>query len=195
MREPNPSALEAHLLRTFRAVVSDQHSTLLMSAVAVAFGAFSLLRKVDTLVSEAAPSTAMTLGPVIFLPRGALTPDERLDFILHGVTHVAQFWDDPVEYVRAYLGSAERRTLFEVEAERGRLEARWLLEGKLPEHGDLGHFLRHGYAVDAPDVAFAGELLEVAVTGLQSGLLATRVGHAVEAFLLDDPNARGALAS
>jgi hypothetical protein len=95
--------------------------------------------------------------------------------LCHELTHVVQFWRDPVDFVGRYLTSKGRAEL-EAEAERGACEAWWILTGGAP--ADLGavDITRHGYALDDSHADLTRDLLEQAVTSVRAGVLSTDVG-------------------
>jgi len=177
------AALAQYLLARFRAVVRTKGD---LAEIAVVAAVFDVAR----LFGANVPTTEAfldrfwtTLGPVIFRPRGQ-TDDlgERLRIFAHELTHVVQFWRDPLGYVRRYL-TARGRAELEAEAERGALETWWQLTGEAP--GDLASVdvTRHGYALDDEAADLTRDLLEVAVTSVRAGVLSTDVGIAVDAWM------------
>jgi len=180
---PQRAALAQYLLTRFRAVVRTKGD---MAEIATVAAVFDVAR----IFGAGVPTTAdfldrfwTTLGPVIFRPRGQ-TDDlgERLRVLAHELTHVVQFWRDPVAFVTRYL-TARGRAELEAEAERGALEVWWLLADAAPE--DLGavDVTRHGYALDGAHADLTRDLLEVAVTSVRGGVVSTDVGLEVSIWL------------
>jgi hypothetical protein len=183
------AALAQHLLSRFRAVVRSKGDAQEIAVAAVIFD-------VARLFGVGVPTTAdfldrywTTLGPVIFRPRGQ-TDDlgERLRVLAHEVTHVVEFWRDPLAFVAKYLTKRGRAEL-EAEAERAAIEVWWLLTGELPASLDDLDATRHGYALDDGPGAhddhadLTRDLLETAVTSVRAGVLSTDVGLEVSAWL------------
>lgn len=130
-----------------------------------------------------------TLGPVIYTPRGAwpLTPNARVVF--HELTHVEQFWRDPVAFVvRATSAEGARGA-------RGRGRARRhrgvvAAHGRLPTSVDAPGFMIHGYALDDSHAALTRELLAKACEAVGRGILVTDVGLTVAVWLrMNTPDA------
>lgn len=177
------AALAQYLLARFRAVVRTKGDLAEIATVAAVFD-------VARLFGVGVPSTAdfldrfwTTLGPVIFRPRGQADDlGERLRVLSHELTHVVQFWRDPVDFLKRYA-TARGRAELEAEAERGALEVWWLLTGGAPE--DLGavDVTRHGYALDGAHADLTRDLLESAVTSVRAGVVSTDVGLEVSIWL------------
>ena len=183
------AALEAYLCKKYRAVVLEKDDSTIMRVIAMAFGVLALFG-VGVPTSEAFLTRyATTLGPVIFMPKGLTDPVRRLLLLLHELGHVRQFWDDPLGFPRAYVGSEERRAIYEAEAERGRIEGDWVLTGALPTAGAIAGFMEHGYAVSVQAADLARDLLASAATTTSHGLLATDVGKAVRDWRAEHPDA------
>lgn len=178
------AALAAYLIQRFRAVVRTKGDLSEIATVAVVFD-------VARLFGVGVPTTAdfldrywTTLGPVIFRPRGQ-TDDlgEWLRVLAHEITHVVQFWRDPLGFVAKYLTKRGRAEL-EAEAERGALEVWWQLTGEAPSDLAGVDVTRHGYALDDAMADLTRDLLEVAVTSVRAGVLSTDVGVAVSTWLV-----------
>ena len=58
-----------------------------------------------------------------------------------------------------------------------------LLYGELPTADHVHSFMQHGYAVDAPDVTLAQQLVDIAATAADSGVVSSPVGLAVRDWL------------
>lgn len=175
--------LEAFLLRRFRAVVQVKGDLAVLRVVAMVFGVLALLGLNLPTADEFLTRFATTLGPVIFLPTGERPRKQRLLLLLHELGHVAAFWHEPLFFPRAYVESGERRAGYEALSERGRIEGAWLLYGELPSAEHVHGFMRHGYAVDAPDVTLAQQLVDIAATASDSGVISSPVGLAVREWV------------
>lgn len=176
------TTLVVELLGRYRAVVRDKEAAFEMKVIAAVFGVAALLGA-DVPTSEAFITRFWTtLGPVIYAPRGTgpLAPHARVVF--HELTHVVQFWRDPVGFVAKYL-TAKGRAELEAEAERGAIEVWWLLTGTLPSTLDDLDVTRHGYALDDGHATLTRDLLETACTAVSRGILSTDVGLAALAWL------------
>lgn len=174
------TALIGALLSRFRAVVREKSDTNEMSFVAKVFGLLTFFGIGVPTSDEFLNNFWTTIGPVIYSARGSgpLAPNARVVF--HEVTHVVQFWRDPLSYVARYVTSTGRAEL-EAEAERGAIEAWWILTGVLPPAlADLDR-TRHGYALDDSHADLTVELLDTACTSVSKGVLSTDVGL----FVLD----------
>jgi hypothetical protein len=181
-------ALAGYLLSRFHAVTRTKDHAL-MVAVALAFN-------VATLFGVGVPEGAAfrerywtTLGPVIFAPEGRTDAlGAHLRVLCHELTHVVQFWRDPLGLVPRYL-SRKGRAELEAEAERAACEVWYLLTGELPNGLASLDFTRHGYAFeDLPgehgDYAdLTRDLLEQACTSVKAGVLSTDVGLEVRSWL------------
>jgi hypothetical protein len=174
--------LVVDLLARFRAVVRDKHDAVEMRFIAAVFGVAVLLGADVPTSEDFLTRYWTTLGPVIYAPRGtgSLAPHARVVF--HELTHAVQFWRDPVGFVSKYLSSKGRAEL-EAEAERGAIEAWWLLTGELPARLDDLDVTRHGYALDDGHATLTRDLLETACTSVSRGILSSDVGLAVLAWL------------
>lgn len=170
------------LLGRYRAVVREKHDAVEMRFVAAVFGVAALLGAPVPTAEAFLARCWTTLGPVIYTPRGAwpLTPNARVVF--HELTHVEQFWRDPVAFVARYL-SAKGRAELEAEAERAAVEAWWLLTGMLPTSVDAPGYMIHGYALDDSHAALTRALLARSCEAVARGVLVTDVGLAVAAWL------------
>ena len=186
---PQRAVLADALLTRFRAVVRQKGDAIEMRAAAVIFGVVALFG-VSVPTSDAFLTRYWTtLGCVIYTPVGAGPLDASLRVLCHELTHVVQFWRDPLSYVSRYA-SRKGRAELEAEAERGALEVWWLLTGELPrELADLDR-TRHGYALgDSPGdhddhADLTRDLLETACTSVAQGVISTDVGLYVLSWLL-----------
>jgi len=175
--------LEAYLCRRFKVQVTEKGDSAIMRGVAAVFGVASMLGVNVPSSEEFLTRFATTLGPVVFLPSGLPKGKRRLLLLLHEIGHGAGFWEEPLFYPRAYVQSGEKRAAYEAQAERGRIEGAWLLYGELPTAEAVHGFMQHGYAVDAPDVTLAQQLVDVAATAADSGVVSSPVGLAVRDWL------------
>lgn len=169
------TVLAAALLSRFRAVVREKNDALEMRAVAVVFGVMALFGVSVPSEDAFLKRYWTTLGPVIYRPIGAGPLEESLRILCHELTHVVQFWRDPLSYVARYATEKGRAEL-EAEAERGAVETWWLLTGELPATlADLDR-TRHGYALDDSHADLTRDLLETACTSVSAGVISTDVG-------------------
>lgn len=175
------SALAAHLLGRFYAIVRSKGDAVEMMAISVAFGVAVLFGAGVPETSEFLTRYWTTLGPVIYRPSGAVLEDS-LRVLFHELTHVVQFWRNPWEYVRRYLASRGRAEL-EAEAERAACEGWWILTGELPADMGSVDITRHGYALDDGHADLTRDLLEQAATSVRAGVISTDVGLAVLAWV------------
>lgn len=175
--------LEAFLVKRFRAVVFAKTDLGIMTAVAVLFGVLSLFGLGLPSSADFLTRWATTIGPVIFMPTGERPRLARVMLLCHELGHVADFWDDPIGYVRRYVGSTELRAKLEACAERRRIEAQWLLTGTLPTHAEVTSFCEHGYAIPVSAADLGEDLVEIAATSTAAGVIATDVGQAVRDWL------------
>lgn len=169
-------ALAAFLLSRFCAVTRSKGDAVEMMVVAGVFGVVKLFGASVPSSEEFQTRYWTTLGPVIYAPAGKLdAPGEHLRVLCHELTHVVQFWRDPLDFLTRYLTSKGRAEL-EAEAERGACEVWWILTGTIP--ADLGavDITRHGYALDDGHADLTRDLLEQAVTSVRAGVLSTDVG-------------------
>lgn len=174
--------LAAHLLKRFRAFLRGKGDAVEMQAIASAFGVAVLLGAGVPTGPDFLTRWWTTLGPVIYAPSLRVADlSNAVPVLSHELTHVVQFWRDPLGYVRRYLTSRGRAEL-EAEAERARLEVCWILWGGLPSLDDIDT-TRHGYALDDSHADLTRDLLEQAATAVQSGLISTDVGLEVLAWM------------
>lgn len=176
-------ALAAHLLGRFRAVTRAKGDAPEMLAVAAVFGVAALLGANVPTSPAFLTRYWTTLGPVIYAAAAFLAAlEDHLRVLFHELTHVVQFWRDPLGYVVAYLTRKGRAEL-EAEAERGACEGWWILTGEIP--ADLGSvdITRHGYALDDAHADLTRDLLEQAVTSVRAGVISTDVGLAVRDWM------------
>lgn len=169
-------ALAAFLLSRFCAVMRSKGDAIEMQVIAGVFGVVKLFGAGVPSTEEFQTRYWTTLGPVVYAPAGrAEALGEHLRVLCHELTHVVQFWRDPVSFVVRYLTSKGRAEL-EAEAERGACEAWWVLTGTIPENlGDVD-ITRHGYALDDSHADLTRDLLEQAVTSVRAGVISTDVG-------------------
>lgn len=177
------NALATFLLARFRAVVRPKGDAVEMQIVAAVFGVVQLFGAGVPSSEEFLSRFWTTLGPVIYpaagVDRSAMGAHIRV--LCHELTHVVQFWRDPIDFIGRYLTSKGRAEL-EAEAERGACEAWWVLTGTIP--ADLGSvdITRHGYALSSQPgehddhADLTRDLLEQAVTSVRAGVLSTDVG-------------------
>lgn len=175
--------LEAYLCKRFKVQVTEKGDSAIMRGVAAVFGVAAMLGVNVPTSEEFLTRFATTLGPVAFLPSGMPRGKRRTLLLLHEIGHGAQFWEEPLFYPRAYVQSGEKRAAYEAQAERGRIEGAWLLYGELPTADHVHSFMQHGYAVDAPDVTLAQQLVDIAATAADSGVVSSPVGLAVRDWL------------
>lgn len=169
-------ALAAFLLSRFCAVTRSKGDAVEMMVVAGVFGVAKLFGAGVPSSEEFQTRYWTTLGPVIYAPAGkADALGEHLRVLCHELTHVVQFWRDPIDFLARYLSSKGRAEL-EAEAERAACEVWWILTGTIP--ADLGavDITRHGYALDDGHADLTRDLLEQAVTSVRAGVLSTDVG-------------------
>lgn len=171
------NALAAFLLTRFRAVVRGKGDAIEMQIIAAVFGVVQLFGAGIPSTDEFLTRYWTTLGPVVYPAAGVdrSAMGAHLRVLCHELTHVVQFWRDPVDFIGRYLTSKGRAEL-EAEAERGACEAWWILTGEAP--ADLGavDITRHGYALDDSHADLTRDLLEQAVTSVRAGVLSTDVG-------------------
>lgn len=175
--------LEAYLCKRFRVQVTEKGDSAIMRGVALVFGVAAMLGVNVPTSEEFLTRFATTLGPVVFLPSGMPRGKRRTLLLLHEIGHAEAFWAEPLFFPRAYLQSGEKRAAYEAQAERGRIEGAWLLYGELPTADHVHSFMQHGYAVDAPDVTLAQQLVDIAATAADSGVVSSPVGLAVRDWL------------
>lgn len=169
-------ALAAFLLSRFCAVTRSKGDAVEMMVVAGVFGVVKLFGADVPSSEEFQTRYWTTLGPVIYAPAGKLDAlGEHLRVLCHELTHVVQFWRDPIDFLARYLTSKGRAEL-EAEAERAACEVWWILTGTIP--ADLGavDITRHGYVLDEGHADLTRDLLEQAVTSVRAGVLSTDVG-------------------
>jgi hypothetical protein len=171
------NALAVYLLSRFRAVVRGKGDAVEMQVIAAVFGVVQLFGAGIPSSEEFLTRYWTTLGPVVYPAAGVdrSAMGAHLRVLCHELTHVVQFWRDPLDFVGRYLTSKGRAEL-EAEAERGACEAWWILTGEAP--ADLGavDITRHGYALDDSHADLTRDLLEQAVTSVRAGVLSTDVG-------------------
>lgn len=171
------NALATFLLARFRAVVRGKGDAVEMQIIAAVFGVVQLFGAGIPSTDEFLTRYWTTLGPVVYPPAGVdrSAMGAHIRVLCHELTHVVQFWRDPIDFVGRYLTSKGRAEL-EAEAERGACEAWWILTGEIP--ADLGavDITRHGYALDDSHADLTRDLLEQAVTSVRAGVLSTDVG-------------------
>lgn len=171
------NALAVYLLTRFRAVVRGKGDAIEMQIIAAVFGVVQLFGAGIPSSEEFLTRYWTTLGPVVYPAAGVdrSAMGAHLRVLCHELTHVVQFWREPVDFVGRYLTSKGRAEL-EAEAERGACEAWWILTGETP--ADLGavDITRHGYALDDSHADLTRDLLEQAVTSVRAGVLSTDVG-------------------
>lgn len=181
-------ALAAFLLDRFRGWVVEKTDVAVIVITARLFGVLRLLGMNVPGEGEFMTRYWTTLGPVVFMPRGAGLLGEHLRVLAHEVGHVVQFWRDPLGLVGRYFTKRGRAEL-EAEAERAAIEVWWLLTGELPASREALDVVRHGYALDdAPGphddhADLTRDLLETAVTSVRNGVISTDVGLAVAGWL------------
>lgn len=176
-------ALASFLLDRFRLWAVEKTDFDAVSVVARVFGVLALIGVNVPTERDFMERFWTTLGPVIFMPRGAGMLGGHLRVLAHEAQHGVQFWRDPLGLVAKYL-SRKGRAELEAEAERAAIEAWWLLTGELPaSRADLD-VTRHGYALDDDHAALTRELLETAVTSVRNGVLSTDVGIAAAGWLV-----------
>jgi len=176
-------ALEDFLVKRFRAIVVAKTDLMVMQAVALAFGVIGLFVSGLPSSTDFLSRWATTLGPVVWMPTGERDPLGRLILLGHELGHVADWWADPVGYVRRYVGSTELRAKAEAQAERRRIEVQFLLTGTLPTVSEVRTFCEHGYAVPIEAADLGEDLVEMAATSTSAGVIATDVGQAVRDWL------------
>ena len=171
------NALAVYLLTRFRAVVRGKGDAIEMQVIAAVFGVVQLFGAGIPSTDEFLVRYWTTLGPVVYPAAGVdrSAMGAHLRVLCHELTHVVQFWRDPVDFIARYLTSKGRAEL-EAEAERGACEVWWILTGEAP--ADLGavDITRHGYALDDSHADLTRDLLEQAVTSVRAGALSTDVG-------------------
>lgn len=171
------NALAVYLLSRFRAVVRGKGDAIEMQIIAAVFGVVQLFGAGIPSSEEFLTRYWTTLGPVVYPAAGVdrSAMGAHLRVLCHELTHVVQFWRDPLDFVGRYLTSKGRAEL-EAEAERGACEVWWILTGEAP--ADLGavDITRHGYALDDSHADLTRDLLEQAVTSVRAGVLSTDVG-------------------
>ena len=171
------NALAVYLLTRFRAVVRGKGDAIEMQVIAAVFGVVQLFGAGIPSTDEFLVRYWTTLGPVVYPAAGVdrSAMGAHLRVLCHELTHVVQFWRDPVDFIARYLTSKGRAEL-EAEAERGACEVWWILTGEAP--ADLGavDITRHGYALDDSHADLTRDLLEQAVTSVRAGVLSTDVG-------------------
>lgn len=182
LTEAQVAELLRALLGRYRAVVREKRDAVEMRFIAAVFGVAALLGAPVPTAEAFLARCWTTLGPVIYTPRGAwpLTPNARVVF--HELTHVEQFWRDPVAFAARYV-TAKGRAELEAEAERGAIEAWWLLTGMIPTSVEAPGFMIHGYALDDSHAALTRELLARSCAAVSRGILVTDVGLSVAAWL------------
>lgn len=176
------TTLVVELLARYRALVRNKGDAIEMRVIAAVFGVASLLGVDVPTSGEFVTRYWTTLGPVIYAPRGAGATSTHARVVFHELTHVVQFWRDPVAFVAKYLTPKGRAEL-EAEAERGAIEVWWLLTGTLPESIDALAVTRHGYALDESHARLTQDLLETACTSVARGVISTDVGIEVLTWL------------
>lgn len=176
-------ALASFLLDRFRLWAVEKTDFDAVSVVARVFGVLALIGVNVPTERDFMERFWTTLGPVIFMPRGAGLLGEHLRVLSHEVEHGVQFWRDPLGFVTKYLSTRGRAEL-EAEAERAAIEVWWLLTGEVPASRDDLEVTRHGYALDDDHAALTRELLETAVTSVRNGVLSTDVGIAAAGWLV-----------
>ena len=186
--------LASHLLKRFRAFVRGKGDAVEMQAIASAFGVAVLLGAGVPTGPDFLTRWWTTLGPVIYAPSLRVADlSDAVPVLSHELTHVVQFWRDPLGYVRRYITSRGRgyvrryitsrgRAELEAEAERARLEVCWILWGGLPSLDSIDT-TRHGYALDDSHADLTRDLLEQAATAVSAGLVSTDVGLEVLAWM------------
>lgn len=181
------NVLAAFLIARFRAVVRAKGDAVEMQVIAAVFGVVQLFGAGVPSTEEFLTRFWTTLGPVIYpaagVDRGALGAHIRV--LAHELTHVVQFWRDPIDFIGRYLTSKGRAEL-EAEAERGACEVWWILTGEIP--ADLGavDITRHGYALDDGHADLTRDLLEQGVTSVRAGVLSTDVGIEAARWMHDN---------
>ena len=174
--------LVVYLFARFHAVVREKSDAIEMRAIATAFSVAQLLGANVPTDDAFMRRFWTTLGPVIYAPIGHREYDQHARVIFHELGHVVQFWREGLGFVTRYLTSRGRAEL-EAEAERGAIEAWWLLTGTLPEGIDALAITRHGYALDESHARLTADLLETACVSVSQGIISTDVGIEVLTWL------------
>ena len=182
LTEAQVAELLRALLGRYRAVVREKRDAVEMRFIAAVFGVAALLGAPVPTAEAFLARCWTTLGPVIYTPRGAwpLTPNARVVF--HELTHVEQFWRDPVAFAARYV-TAKGRAELEAEAERGAIEAWWLPTGMIPAGVEAPGFMIHGYALADSHAALTRGRLARSCAAVSRGILVTDVGLSVAAWL------------
>jgi hypothetical protein len=176
------AALVRFLLSRFRAVVREKGSAVEMWAVATAFSVIGLFRAGLPSSDEFLTHFWTALGPVVYAPRGHGPLHQHARVLCHELTHVVQFWRDPVDFVRRYC-TARGRAELEAESERGAIESWFILTGALPYGVAALDVTRHGYDLDEGHADLTRDLLETACASVAQGVVSTDVGLAVLSWL------------
>lgn len=176
------TVLVVYLLGRYRAVVRDKGDAFEMKVIAAVFGVAAFFGADVPTSDDFFTRYWTTLGPVIYAPRGVDSLSLHARVIFHELTHVVQFWRDPVSFVSKYL-TAKGRAELEAEAERGAIEVWWLLTGTLPARLDDLDITRHGYNLDEGHATLTRDLLELSCTAVSRGILSTDVGLSALAWL------------
>lgn len=174
--------LVRHLLKRYAGYVRDKDDTDAIRAVAEVFDVAAFFGAGVPSGEEFMTRYWTTVGPVILAPRGHGPLHDHLRVLCHEITHVVQFWRDGVAFVIRYCTRKGRAEL-EAEAERGAIEAWWLMTGELPPSLDALDVTRHGYAFDDSHADLTRDLLLTAATSVQAGVISTDVGLEVLAWL------------
>jgi hypothetical protein len=182
LSETQLTALVIELLGRYRALVRDKADAYEMKVIAAVFGVATLLGADLPTRDDFLTRYWTTLGPIIYAPRGTTALNTHARVVFHELTHVVQFWRDPVSFVSRYL-TAKGRAELEAEAERGAIEVWWLLTGALPPSLDALDVTRHGYALDDGHATLTRDLLDTACSAVSRGILSTDVGLAALAWL------------
>jgi hypothetical protein len=180
-------AFMAHMATTFHARIvrrSDAIEITAIGAVLAGLRAFGVpLPSLEDFVSR----YATTLGPLVYLPD--VEPDAMIELVTHECQHVHQFWHGGAGLPGGlglpwlYLTAPEARVRYEAEAYRAGLEVAWARTKALPTLDALAMPLEGGYALGAGDVQLGRDLLEIAATSVQAGVVSTPAGVAAVAWL------------
>lgn len=107
-----------------------------------------------------------TIGAEVYFPYvpGTATPqyplDEQVATLVHEITHVKQFDDDPIGFILSYLGSKSARAEYESQAYAADLEWCWKTTGKSYNIAQRAQSLL-SYGLGQEHVDFMRQYLEV----------------------------------
>jgi hypothetical protein len=180
-------AFMAHMATTFHARIVRRSDAIEIKIIGAALGIVRALGVPLPSEDEFVSRYATTLGPLIYLPD--VGPDETIEIVTHECQHVVQFWQGgaglpgQLGMTWLYLTAAEARVRYEAEAYRAGLEVAWRRAKQLPSLDALAMPLEGGYALGAGDVQLGRDLLEIAATSVQAGVVSTPAGRAAVAWL------------